>query len=85
MDDASARRVDNPVFECLSNRDFNLQASSPCRDNGRANALPPNIADVEFNNNVQEVLPRNLEFKLRFFGNEIDRDAYELQTATISG
>lgn len=69
----------DPLFVSASNRDFHLQGTSPCKDHGRMSAVPPDIADVDFDNNVQEPVPVDLDFKARVSGPEVDMGAYEFQ------
>ncbi|MCB0637809.1 MAG: gliding motility-associated C-terminal domain-containing protein [Lewinella sp.] len=68
---------DDPLFVSPFGDDFHLQDCSPGINTGDNSALPPDLADMDNDNNTGEILPIALDFAARIQGSAVDMGCYE--------
>jgi hypothetical protein len=71
----------DPLFGDAETGDFQISVTSPCKDVGSQGLLPPDVADLDWDNNVSETIPKDLARKTRIFDTAVDMGAYEEHTA----
>lgn len=72
----------NPQFGSPSSGNYGLEATSPCLDAGENAAVPPDVADLDWDNDISESTPKDLNNKSRtFLGSPVDMGAIETITA----
>lgn len=57
--------------------DYNLKATSNCIDVGLDANLPADVADLDWDGNVTEAVPNDIDRTPRIFGTKVDMGAYE--------
>jgi hypothetical protein len=67
----------DPNFTDPDNEDFTIPAESPCANKGKNSLLPLDVADLDWDGNVTEVLPIDLGGSPRKIGIRVDMGAYE--------
>lgn len=72
----------DPLFVNPSSGDYKLQDSSPCKNTGSNSALPIDVTDLDWDNNLSEEVPKDLAFGQRKIGVNVDMGAYESPLGT---
>jgi len=67
----------DPLFLDPANGDFRISLSSPCKNTGRYHILPPDIADLDWDGDTTEPLPKDLGLGARRMFYRLDMGAYE--------
>lgn len=75
----------DPLFVDAANRDYSIQDSSPCKDNGWFFALPADTGDLDWDGDLTEKTPLDLARAQRVKGTRVDFGAYENQSVTGGG
>lgn len=75
----------DPLFQDPSADDYKLQVGSPCKGNGLNSYLPLDVADIDWDTNTSEQLPKDLRMLKRLRGCDVDMGAYEATTAPCDG
>lgn len=75
----------DPMFQDPSADDYKLQVGSPCKGKGLNSHLPLDVADIDWDTNTSEQLPKDLRMLKRLRGCDVDMGAYEATTAPCGG
>jgi hypothetical protein len=67
----------DPLFLNAAGANYGISTSSPCKNVGNNAALPADVADLDWDGNVTEVLPKDLAALLRIRLTIVDMGAYE--------
>jgi hypothetical protein len=70
----------DPLFVDAASGSFQISVTSPCKDVGSQGLLPADVADLDWDNNVGETLPKDLARKSRIWDVTVDMGAYEEHT-----
>lgn len=69
----------DPLFQDPSSGNYRLQGTSPCIGAGLQSLLPTDVADIDWDSNTTELIPRDLGFAVRI-SSGLDIGAYERKT-----
>jgi hypothetical protein len=72
----------DPLFTSPATGGYALQSSSPCKNTGDNNAVPHDVADLDWDNNLGETVPKDLSLLLRIRFTTVDMGAYEVFSDT---
>jgi hypothetical protein len=75
----------DPLFVNPGINDYKLQQTSPCKNTGDNAFLPSDLADLDWDNNLSEAVPKDLAFGQRTIGVMVDMGAYEAPLAGGGG
>jgi hypothetical protein len=67
----------DPQFEDAGAGDYRIKATSPCKNTGRNSDLPLDVADLDFDGNTSETLPKDLLRNPRKLYTTVDMGALE--------
>jgi hypothetical protein len=67
----------DPQFEDAGADDYGIKATSPCKNTGRNSDLPLDVADLDFDGNTSETLPKDLVRDPRKLYTTVDIGALE--------
>jgi hypothetical protein len=67
----------DPLLVDAAKGDYRLQEGSPCRDAGKNASLPADVADLSWDGNTTEVLPKDSALNPRVHGDSVDVGAFE--------
>jgi hypothetical protein len=75
----------DPQFEDAGVGDYRIKATSPCKNTGRNSDLPLDVADVDFDGNTSETLPKDLLRNPRKLYTTVDMGAFEYMECDEDG
>ncbi len=77
--DNGSNNIDaDPLFQDVAGGNFNLQPGSPCQDTGSNAYLPADDADLDWDGDTLETLPKDAALRARTIGIAVDIGAYEV-------
>ncbi len=71
----------DPLFQNPAANDYRLQSTSPCKNTGENAALPPDVGNLDWNLDTDEIIPLDLARNSRNVGSSVDMGAYEVYLA----
>jgi len=72
-----------PDFLLTGSHPYDISEYSPCKDVGNNADVPPDVGDVDWDNNTTETLPLDLALGARIFDSTVDLGAYEGPIGTV--
>jgi len=69
----------DPLFNNPAGNDYKLQSTSPCKNAGQNAALPPDVGNLDWDLDSDEIIPMDLARGVRTQGTSVDMGAYEIE------